>query len=82
MKLYISFELVEQIMMTMLGKNLEMTTIKLNVKSKSNNSEQTEIRQTRKVTFLTCNSVHVGLLLAYWTDILHVLIYVNILYAQ
>jgi hypothetical protein len=31
------------------------------------------------VTFLTCNSVHVGLLLAYWTDILHVLIYVNIL---
>jgi hypothetical protein len=48
MKLYISFELVEQIMMTMLGKNLEMTTIKLNVKSKSNNSEQTEIRQTRK----------------------------------
>ena len=37
MKLYISFELVEQIMMTMLGKNLEMTTIKLNVKSKSNN---------------------------------------------
>ena len=40
MKLYISFELVEQIMMTMIGKNLGMNdnnNTSVNVKSKSNN---------------------------------------------